>query len=109
MIRTITSTAISTALSLCLLIGSYTAATFGFYVLVFFNAFAWVGIFAGVIKGEAAARIRQYCWISALSSAFQIYALIATDHPFLAASCFITSFFIVDLAFGDKEKTPCAD
>ncbi|WP_062388726.1 hypothetical protein [Pseudomonas abietaniphila] len=109
MIRTLISTAISTAISLCLLIGSYTAATFAFYVLVFFNVFAWVGIFAGVIKGSAAARIRQHCWISTLSSGFQLYSLIATDHPFLAASCFITSFFILALAFGDKEKKPCAD
>lgn len=109
MIRTIISTAISTALSLCLLIGSYTAATFAFYVLMFFNVFAWIGIFSGVIKGKAAARIRQHCWISGLSTAFQLYAFVATGHPILAASCFITSFFIVALAFGAKETTPCAD
>lgn len=106
---TIVSTTISVALSLCLLFGTYTAATFAYYVLIFFTCLSWVGIFCGVIKGEAAARIRQHCWISGLSTAFQLYALIVTDHPFLAASYFIVSFFIVALAFGAKESKPCAE
>jgi hypothetical protein len=107
MIRTLISTAISVAISLCLMTGSYAASTFAFYVLAFFTTLSWAGIFGGVIKGEAAARIRQHCWLSVLSTAFQLYALIVADHPFLAAACFITSFFIVALAFGDKGTKPC--
>lgn len=104
--RTLVSTAISFAISLCLLIGSYSAATFAFYVVLFFAIFSWVGIFSGAIKGEYAAGLRQHCWISVLSTAFQLYALIVSDHAFLATFCFITSFFIVALAFGDKKEQP---
>jgi len=109
MIRTLFSTGVSVALSLCLLIGSYTAATFAFYVLTFFTCLSWLGVLTGVVKGEAAARIRKHSWLSCLSTGFQLYALIVSDHPFLAASCFIVSFFIVVLAFADKEKKQCAD
>lgn len=107
--RTLVSVGISITLGLCLLLGTNSTATFAFYVLSIFNCLAWLGVLCGVIKGDAAARIRRHSWISGLSTAFQLYALIVADHPLLAASCFMVSFFIVVLAFADKGRKPCAD
>jgi hypothetical protein len=103
---TLVSTALSLAISLCLLLGTETAASFAYYVLVFFTCLSVLGIFTGVVKGELAARIRRYSFLSGLSTAFQLYALIATGHPLLAAASFIVSFFIVAIAFGTKEVKP---
>ncbi|MNH43233.1 hypothetical protein D3C79_1050840 [compost metagenome] len=42
-----------------------------------------------------AERILRYWWISLPSTGFQLYALIYSGHPMLAASAFVVSFFIV--------------
>ncbi|MBZ3665980.1 hypothetical protein [Pseudomonas monteilii] len=98
MIQTLISTAISAVISLSLLFGGTQLHQFAFYVTVVFNGIAWLGVLSGAVAGEAAARIMQYWWISLPSTGFQLYALIYSDHPMLAASCFMASFMIVVVA-----------
>lgn len=95
MIQTLISTAISAIISLSLLFGGAQLHRFAFYVTMAFNIMAWAGVLGGVVTGDAAHRIMQYWWISLASTCFQLYALIHSDHPMLAASCFLVSFFIV--------------
>lgn len=98
MIQTLISTAVSAVISLSLLFGGAQLHRFAFYVTVAFNIMAWAGVLGGVVTGDAALRIMQYFWISLASSCFQLYALIYSGHPMLAASCFLVSFFIVAAA-----------
>ncbi len=98
MIQTLISTGISTIISLSLLCGGAQLHRFAFCVTVAFNVMAWAGVLGGVVTGEAALRIMQYFWLSLASSCFQLYALIYSGHPMLAASCFLVSFFIVTSA-----------
>ena len=91
----ILSMLISMVFSLCLIVGSATAQDFALYVLATMNILAWAGVLFGLIKDEAAKKIVQHAWISCISTALQIYALIHSGHPALAASCFLVSFFIV--------------
>ena len=89
------SALISLVLSICLLVGPAPAQDFAFYVLVVMNILAWIGILSGLITGDVAKKLLKHAWISGLSTAFQVYALIASGHPALAASCFLVSFFMV--------------
>lgn len=98
MIQTLISTAISAIISLSLLFVGAQLSRFAFYVTVAFNAMAWIGWASGVVAGEVGERILRYWWISLPSTGFQLYALIYSDHPMLAASCFLVSFFIVAAA-----------
>ncbi|WP_016715551.1 MULTISPECIES: hypothetical protein [Pseudomonadaceae] len=98
MIQTLISTAISAVISLSLLIGGAQLCRFAFYVTVAFNALAWIGWGSGAVTGEVAERLLRYWWISVPSTGFQLYALINSGHPMLAASCFVVSFFIVAAA-----------
>ncbi|SEI23679.1 hypothetical protein [Pseudomonas asplenii] len=98
MIQPLISTAISAIVSLSLLFGGAQLHQFAFYVVVLFNITAWMGVLGGLVTGDAAQRIMQYWWISVPSTCFQLYALIYSDHPMLAASCFLVSFFIVAAA-----------
>lgn len=95
MIQTLISTAISAIISLSLLFGGAQLHQFAFYVTIAFNVLAWMGVLAGMVTGDAAQRIMQYWWISLSSTGFQLYALIYSGHPMLAASVFLVSFFIV--------------
>lgn len=95
MIQTLISAAISAIISLSLLFGGTHLHQFAFYVTVVFNLMAWIGVLSGVPDGDSAARIMQYFWLSLASSCFQLYALIRSGHPMLAASCFLVSLFIV--------------
>ena len=96
------SVLISATLSACLLIGTPTFQDFSFYVLAFINVLAWIGVLSGLIKDEAAERVRKWVWISCASTSLQLYALIYSGHPLLAASNFLVSFFIVVLAFKSR-------
>ncbi|WP_145186022.1 hypothetical protein [Pseudomonas sp. URMO17WK12:I11] len=98
MIQTLISTAISAIISLSLLFGGAQLHRFAFYVVIAFNVMAWAGVLGGLVSGEAAQRIMQYFWLSLVSSCFQLYALIYSGHPTLAASCFMVSFFIATAA-----------
>lgn len=98
MIQTLISTAISAIISLSLLSGGAQLHQFAFYVVMAFNALAWMGVLGGMVTGDAAQRIMQYWWISLASTGFQLYALIYSGHPMLAASCFLVSFSIVAAA-----------
>ncbi|MDI2594078.1 hypothetical protein POF45_21980 [Pseudomonas sp. 681] len=89
------SALISLVLSLCLLLGAPTAQDFAFYVLVVMNVLVWIGVLSGLIKVEVAKKLLKHAWVSVLSTGFQIYALIASGHPALAASSFLASFFMV--------------
>lgn len=100
--KTLISAAISLALSAALWLGGY-AEQFAVYVLAALNVLAWGGVLCGLVKGEAAQRVRRYYPVSVTSSAVQILSLIATGHPVLAASCFAVSFLIVAFAFGEQE------
>lgn len=95
MIQTLISAGISAIISLSLLFGGTQLHRFAFYVTVAFNVMAWAGVLSGAITGDAAVRIMHYFWLSLVSSCFQLYALIYSGHPMLAASCFLVSFFIV--------------
>lgn len=95
MIQTLISTAISAIISLSLLLGGAQLHQFAFYVVMAFNIMAWLGVLGGMVTGDAAQRIMQYWWISLPSTCFQLYALIYSGHPMLAASVFFVSFFIV--------------
>ncbi|WP_338544919.1 hypothetical protein V6W80_17240 [Pseudomonas benzopyrenica] len=99
----IVSTAISVALSTCLLIGE-PWHWFGFYTLLAFNILAWIGLLSGGVKGETASKIREGMWLSCASTAFQLYALIVTGHPILAAVSFICSALIVTAAY--RQEVP---
>lgn len=98
MIQTLISTAISAAISLSLLLGGAQLHRFAFYVITAFNAMAWIGWASGAVTGEVAERILRCWWISVPSTGFQLYALIHSGHPMLAASTFLVSFFIVAAA-----------
>ena len=98
MIQTLISTAISAIISLSLLFGGAQLHQFAFYVVMAFNIMAWLGVLGGMVTGDAAQRIMQYWWISLPSTCFQLYALIYSGHPMLAASVFFVSFFIVAAA-----------
>ena len=98
MIQTLISTSISAVISLSLLFGGAPLSRFALYVTVAFNAMAWVGWASGTVTGEVAERILRYWWISLPSTGFQLYALIYSGHPMLAASAFVVSFFIVATA-----------
>ncbi|MBF8651325.1 hypothetical protein IRZ81_10980 [Pseudomonas putida] len=98
MIQTLISPGICAIISLSLLFGGTQLHRFAFYVTVAFNVMAWAGVLSGVVAGDAAVRIMHYFWLSLISSCFQLYALIYSGHPMLAASCFLVSFFIVAAA-----------
>lgn len=98
MIQTLISTAISATISLSLLFGGAQLHQFALYVAMAFNIMAWLGVLGGMVTGDAAQRIMQYWWISLPSTCFQLYALIYSGHPMLAASVFFVSFFIVAAA-----------
>lgn len=98
MIQTLISTAISAVISLSLLFGGAQLSRFAFYITVAFNTMAWIGWASGVVNGEVAERLLRFWWISLPSTGFQLYALINSNHPMLAASCFLASFFIVAAA-----------
>lgn len=86
---------ISLVLSLCLLLGPAPAQDFAFYVLLVMTVLAWIGVLSGLIKGEVAKKLLRYAWISVLSTGLQVYALIVSGHPALAASSFLVSFFMI--------------
>lgn len=98
MTQTLISTAISAVISISLLFGGAQLHRFAFYITVAFNVMAWIGCASGFVTGEVAERLLHYWWISVASTGFQLYALIYSDHPMLAASCFLVSFFMLTAA-----------
>ncbi|SCZ13221.1 hypothetical protein [Pseudomonas sp. NFACC37-1] len=96
--QTLISILISSALSLCLLLGPPSAHDFAFYVIGVLSFIAWTGVLCGLIKGAVAEKIMQQVWLRTLFTGFQVYALIASGHPVLAASSFLVSFFIILIA-----------
>ncbi len=95
----IISNVMSILFSVALLSGVQALQDFAFYVLCVMNALAWVALFCGIIKDEVAKELRSKLWLSIPSSAFQLYAMIVSGHPILAASSFLVSFFIMTMAF----------
>ena len=102
--KTIVSFVLGLALSGLLYFGQGAMHDFAFYVMVVFNVFAWLGVLTGVIRDEIAARIRRTVWLQGAGTAVQLWAVVETGHPVLAASSFIVSFLIVCTAFGDKKE-----
>lgn len=100
------SALISLVLSQCLLMGSAAAQDFAFYVVVAMNVLCWLGALCGAIKGDTAKKVLNHAWVSVLSTGFQIYALIVSGHPALAASSFLGSAFIVILAIKATKTEP---
>lgn len=98
MIETLICTAISAIISLSLLFGGAQLHQFAFYVMMAFNVIGWMGVLGGMVTGDAAQRIIQYWWISLPSTCLQLYALVYSGHPMLAASVFLVSFFIIAAA-----------
>lgn len=92
------------ALSGLLYFGQGAMHDFAFYVMVVFNVFSWLGVLFGLIKGDIAERIRNGVWLQVAGTAIQLWAMVETGHPVLAASSFIASFLIVCTAFGDKKE-----
>ncbi|MDR6579995.1 hypothetical protein [Pseudomonas extremaustralis] len=105
MIKKVIGTVISVSLSCSLLLGSESLQQFAFYVMCGMTGIAWLCLFCGAVKDEAAAEIRSRLWISAPSSAFSLYAMISTGHTILAAASFMGTFFILTLAFRKPEVT----
>jgi len=103
MIKKIIGTVISVSISFGLLLGSESLHQFAFYVMSGMTGIAWLCLFCGAVKGEAAAEIRSRLWISVPSSAFSLYSMIATGHAILAAASFMATFFILTLAFRKPE------
>jgi len=103
MIKKIIGTVISVSLSCGLLLGGEALSQFAFYVMCGMTGIAWLCLFCGAVKDEAAAEIRSRLWISVPSSAFSLYAMIATGHTVLAAFSFMGTFFILTLAFRKPE------
>lgn len=103
MIKKIVGTVISVLLSCGLLLGGESLHQFAFYVMCGMTGIAWLCLFCGAVKDEAAAEIRARLWISLPSSAFSLYAMIFTGHTALAASSFMATFFILILAFRKPE------
>ncbi|MCJ7957233.1 MAG: hypothetical protein MUW57_11945 [Pseudomonas sp.] len=93
---------ISFVLSLCLILGPVPAQDFAFYVLLVIHVLVWIGVLAGMVKGDVAVEIRRWFWISCASTGFQLYALIVSGNAGLAASCFLVSLFMVIQAFKDS-------
>ncbi|WP_317847773.1 hypothetical protein [Pseudomonas sp. HTZ2] len=98
MIQSLISTAISAVISLSLLFGNTQLHRFAFYVTMAFNVLAWIGWASGAVTGEVVERLLRYWWISVPSTGFQLYALISSNHPGLAASVFLVSFLITAAA-----------
>tara|TARA_R100001377_G_scaffold81689_1_gene61364 strand:- start:413 stop:733 length:321 start_codon:yes stop_codon:yes gene_type:complete len=88
----------------CLYFGQGAAHQFAFYIMVFFNVSAWVLILAGQVKGDTARAVRSGAWYQAIGSALQIYAMVVTGHPVLAASSFCASFLIAAYAFNTTRE-----
>lgn len=105
--RTIITTLISLALSAALVSGNQDLHDFAFYVAVFCNAAVWLAVLTDSIKGDVARNLRKHAWISAITSAIQLSAMIFSAHPILAASYFLVSVAMVALAFGEKKEAPC--
>ena len=103
MIKKIISALISVSLSAALLSRIDSLHQFAFYVMCVMNGIAWLALLCGAVKEEAAAEVRSRLWISLPSSAFSLYAMIATDHTVLAAASFMVTFFILTMAFRKPE------
>lgn len=99
----IVSTAIGVSLSCLLLLGN-PWHDFAYYTLLAFSILAWIGLLSGGVKGETAAKIREGAWLSCASTAFQLYAMVVTGHPILAATSFICSALIVTSAY--RQEVP---
>lgn len=97
---------ISMVLSVCLLLGPAPAQDFAFYVLLVVTVLAWIGVLSGQIKGDVARKLLRHVWITVLSTGLQVYALIVSGHPALAASCFLVSLFMVLAAIKATEDEP---
>lgn len=97
---------ISMVLSACLLLGPTPAQDFAFYVLLVMTVLAWIGVLSGLIKGDVARKLLSHAWITVLSTGLQVYALIVSGHPALAASCFLVSFFMVIAATKATKDEP---
>ncbi|KFE51104.1 hypothetical protein [Pseudomonas syringae] len=105
--RTIITTLISLALSAALVSGMPDLHDFAFYVAVFVNVLGWFAVLSDSIKGDVASNLRKHAWMSAITSAIQLSAMIFSGHPVLAASYFLVSVAMVALAFGEKKEAPC--
>lgn len=99
------SVLISVLFAAALLSGIETLHQFAFYVMAAMNAFAWLALFCGTVKGEVAQELRSGLWLSIPSSLIGLCALVFTGHTILAASSFMCQFFIMVLAFRKPEVT----
>lgn len=103
MIKKIIGAVISVSLSCSLLLGGESLHQFAFYVMCMTTGICWLALLCGAIADETAADVRSRLWISLPSSAFSLYAMIATGHTILAAASFMGTFFIITLAFRKPE------
>lgn len=107
MIRTLAAIGISLALSAALLYGTESLNQFAFIVLGALNILAWAALLTGSIKGDIASKTRKRTWQICICDGIQIFALISTDHPWLAASYLFAAGSLISMAFADKEKASC--
>ncbi|WP_434706904.1 hypothetical protein J3Q07_08305 [Pseudomonas sp. D4-18] len=103
MIKKIIGTIISVALSCALLFGDESLHQFAFYVLCVMSGLCWMALLSGGVKDDVAAQMRSRLWVSLPSSAFSLYAMIATGHTILAAASFMVTFLILVIAFRKPE------
>lgn len=89
------SAAGSTAISLALLLGDPTLSAAAAYVIWITTILALTILLLGGLKDEVLAGMKRQWWISLASSAFSLYAIVATGHSVLAAAYFVTTAAIM--------------
>ena len=95
--------AISVAISATLIMGSESAQQFAYYVCLIFNVMGWLTFWAATNK-ETAQKLTSTLYISIPMAGLQVYALVFSGSPLLAASVTVCSLFIIALAFGALKK-----
>lgn len=105
--RTLILAIISLALSAALVSSIPDLSAFSYYVALVFNILAWVALLAGAVAGDAAHNIMRDLWVTSVTGAIGLMALVFSGHPVLAASSFVCTVLTVAVASAAKEKTPC--
>lgn len=97
------STFISLTVIGCLLFGSVAAQQFAYYAYLIIATMAWIGLFGGGITADVVREEMRFLWLSIPTTALTIYALVITNHTFLAASSLVFALAFLGIAHNSKE------
>lgn len=99
----ILSTLISLTIIGCLLFGSEAAQQFAYYAYLIIAIVAWVGFLGGGMTSDVVREEMRFLWLSIPTTALTIYALVTTNHTFLAASALVFALAFLGVVRNSKE------